>query len=379
MIRTLILSVIPALVLAQRHRVNINTETPAGLLLQSIGQETQDAGRKLALMEEFAKKYSKHDSVAWVLDQLVASYLKANQFDQVLASGQQLLAVDPDDVAAAHSCLKAAEGKKDTALITQWAGTTSKLARKAAGAPQPKEEDAVENWKNMVDYAKQVDTYTEYSLYAATVASADPAQRIQLRSALIAQNPQSQYVPQLNTPYFYALRQANQNDKAVEFAESILEKDQSNEDMLLAVADSYLTRKTSPEKVVAYGNKLAELMSSKPKPEGVSDDDWNKRKTLLMGLGYWMAGVTHGAANKFAECDEVLRKALPLVEGNDQLKAQALFYLGLANYKMGDSKKDKKMIADALRFNVQCSAIKSPFQGQAVKNATVIRQQYGLK
>src|SRR5262249_33431579 len=162
----------------------------------------------------------------------IAEYLKANQFDKALAAGEKLLAIDPDDPSAAHSCLKAAEGKKDAALIRRWAGTTSQLARKAAAAPEPKEAGAVENWKGTVDYAKQVDVYTEYSLYAAALGTADPAQKIALHDALEAQNPQSQYLPQLDGPYFLALRQSNQNDKAVAVAEKVLQKNQDNEDML---------------------------------------------------------------------------------------------------------------------------------------------------
>lgn len=362
----------------QRHKLTINAETPEGQQLQAIGQEA-DAAKKTALMEEFAQKYPKHEGAGWVLEQLVTGYIKANQFDNVLTTGGKLLAMDPDDVATAHNCLKAAEGKKDPNLIKLWAGNTSKLARKAVAAPKPADEEEVEHWKNSVDYAKQVDTYTEYSLYATALSASDPNQKIMLYETLVAQNPQSQYIGQLTGPYFLALRQANANDKALAFAEKTLEKDQSNEDMLLVVIDNNFNKKTNPDQVVAFGNKLAEVMASKPKPEGVSDADWEKRKNLMTGLGYWYAGVTLGNQSKFPETDTTLRKALPLVQDNEQLKAQALFYLGLANYKMGEPKKDKKYLAEALKFNQQCAAIKSPLSGQAAKNAAVIKQQLGVK
>lgn len=362
---------------AQRHKLTINAETPEGQLLQQIGQEN-DPAKKIALMDDFVSKYPKHEGVGWVLDTAVAANLKASQFDKTLKMGEMLLAIDADDVATAHNCLKAAEGKKDAAAIQKWAAITSKAARKAASAPQPKEEDAVENWKATVDYAKQVDTYTEYSLYATALAATDPNTKIQLYEALEAQNPSSQYIAQLRGPYFLTLRQTNPA-KAVAVAEKTLETDQSNEDMLLVVADNYFNKKSNPNKVIELSTKLAAVMSAKQKPEGVSDDDWNKRKNLLTGLGYWMAGLTYADQNKFKEADELLRKALPLVEGNDPLKAQALFYLGLANYKMGDPKKDKRLMLESLKFNQQCAAMKSPFQGQASKNATVIKQQYGIK
>jgi hypothetical protein len=44
------------------------------------------------------------------------------------------------------------------------------------------------------------------------------------------------------------------------------------------------------------------------------------------------------------------------------------------------TKPDLKKISDAIRFNQQCAAIKSPMQGQAAKNVTVIRSEYpGVK
>ena len=43
------------------------------------------------------------------------------------------------------------------------------------------------------DYAKQVETYTEYSVYAASLKASDPAQIITLVESLEQRNPQSPY------------------------------------------------------------------------------------------------------------------------------------------------------------------------------------------
>jgi tetratricopeptide (TPR) repeat protein len=91
-----------------------------------------------------------------------------------------------------------------------------------------------------------------------------------------------------------------------------------------------------------------------------------------MGLGYWMQGVIHSTQNRFALSDAALRKALPLIASNQQLLPGALFYLGLANYKM-------EKIPDALKFFNQCAATPSPFQAQAKKNIAAIRRQYVVR
>lgn len=365
---------------AQRHKLTINAETPEGQLLQQIGQEA-DPAKKTALMEDFASKHPKHEGAGWVLEQLTAAHLKANSFDQALAAGEKLIALDPDDVVTSHNCLKAAEGKKDPDLIKKWAANTSKLARKAASAPEPSEADAKENWKANVDYAKQVDTYTEYALYAAVLATQDPAKKIMLFEALQSQNPKSEYIAKTEDPYFLALRQAGQNDKALELAERVLETRQDNEDMLLVVADKYMKGKTptDKQKTIDYSNKLAQVMGARQKPEGVSDADWTKRKNLMMGMGFWMAGMTYAKDNKSKETDEALRQALPLIQDTVQLAEPALFQLGLANYNMGKATNNKKLLGEALNFNRRCAALKGSLAGQATKNAQVISQTYGLK
>ena len=86
----------------------------------------------------------------------------------------------------------------------------------------------------------------------------------------------------------------------------------------------------------------------------------------MSGLAHYMAGTTLFDQKKLAPADKELRAALPLVEGNDQLKAATLFYAGLANYQM-------KNVPDALKFNQQCAAIKSPFQSKAADNVRAMK------
>jgi hypothetical protein len=119
---------------------------------------------------------------------------------------------------------------------------------------------------------------------------------------------------------------------------------------------------------VAYSAKIVEVMASKPKPAGVSDQDWAKKQTTLTGLAHYMGGSTLYNQKKYSAADKELRAALPLVESNDQLKAATLFFAGLANY-------DMKNMAEAMRFNQLCAAIKSPFQAQANKNIALMKQQ----
>lgn len=355
-------------VAAQRHKLTINAETPEGQLLQQIGLE-EDAAKKLGLLEQFAAQYPKHEAAAWVYAQMVPLYSKAGQYDKAMEAAENLLALDPEDARTAHAALKAAEAKKDPDAIKKWAVQVSEVARKVAQKPKPQDEEEAEVWKEEVEFAKQVDTYSEYALYAAALQTPDPRKKIELIETLEQRNPQSQYVPQVRGVYVVALQQAGEAAKAVAVAEKILETDQSNEDMLLLVADYYLKQNKSPEKVIEYSERMVELMRTKPKPEGVAEADWEKKKTLVTGLGYWMSGVTYATQNKYAQADKQLREALPYIKDNDQLLAVAYFHLGVANYKL-------EKILDAIKFNQECIKIKSPLQGQAKRNLAAIQAQY---
>src|SRR3954468_9329266 len=148
---------------AQRHKLAaINSESPDGKLIHQSLQEN-DPAKKLVILEQFMSQHANEKEAAeWVLAQLQPMYLTAGNFDKTIETGEKLLALDAADIDAAYANLKAAEGKQDAAGIIKWSAATSQIARKTAAAPQSAGEDAAE-WKQAVDYAKQVDTYTEYA------------------------------------------------------------------------------------------------------------------------------------------------------------------------------------------------------------------------
>ncbi len=364
--------------LAQRQRFTINTETPEGQLLQQIGEQ-EDPVQKLGLLEKFVAQYPQHEAIPWVWAHMVRVAAKANQFDKALEAGEKALALDPEDLETAHEALKAAEAKKDPATLIAWAGKVSAAARKVAATPKPKEEDEVEDWKTAVDFAEQLDVYTEYTLYALALQIPDPKQRIALIEALEAQNPESQYLPQIANLRFVAYLQAGQAEKAVAFAEKVIEKDQSNEDMLLAVADSYRRGKKDPEKVLAWCAKALELAATKPKPEGVTDDVWEKRRQQISGRAHFVAGMTHAARNNWVEADKELRAALPGIADDATMNAEALFYLGLANFRLGEKDCEPGRILDAVNFTKQAAAVKGPYQAPARQNLKAFQAKCVLR
>jgi tetratricopeptide (TPR) repeat protein len=362
---------------AQRHKLEINAETPEGQLLQQIGTEA-DQQKKVALMEDFATKFPNHPGLAWVYGQLQPIYSKSNQFDKVFPITEKLLAFDPADAEMAHGALKAAEAKKDGELIVKWSGLTLEAAKKGEAIPKPQDEDEVEAWKHKVDFSKQVQKYAEYSLYAAALQEQDPKKKLLLIDTLSQRHPQSEYLPTLSEQSFLAYRQLGNNEKAIEIAEKSIAANTASEDMLL-VATEQAFQKKEYDQVLNYSAKCVEIMKTKPAPQGVSPEDWERKKTAITGVALWMAGMSHAAKGNLTQTDAVLREALPLLAGNDLLLSHATFQLGLANHKMGE-KGDAGRIQAAYNYFRQCSGIKGPNAGAAAKNVKVLAAQYrGLK
>jgi hypothetical protein len=382
-----VLSALSGALWAQRKPVAINGETPHGALMQQIGQE-QDAAKKLALLDELVAKFGADpklkNEMAWAYPQKQDLHVKAQEWDKAIDAGAKAIALDPELLGVSVAALKAAEAKKDLPLVKSWAQKTSEIARKSlATAKFPDEED--EAAKVRLDYAKQVSTYADYSLFNAAIQPGNPAVTIEMAEALKAQSPASEYWSQTVPAYVVALNQQGQTAKAVAVAEEVLAKDASSDDLMLLAANHYYSQppnKANQEKVLLYTGQAVKAWENRAKPEGVSDGDWEKKKNASLSFSLWMNGMTLAAQGRLGDADAPLRRALPII-ANDQMKALAAFNLGLGNFKAGEPAAgrpvNKAKLADAYRFFQQSAAIKSPVQGQAASNLKVIAVKYGIK
>jgi hypothetical protein len=237
-----------------------------------------------------------------------------------------------DDLDDALQALKQAQPSKDPAKIKQLAAAAHAVAKKYEG-PAPADVDK-QSYEARAGYAKEVDTYSEYALYAAAIQ--DPRAAGDLIATLEQQNPKSQYLEQ--------------------------------PDALLIMANTAYSRK-EPDRALTYANRV---LSAK-KPETGEAAEWERTKAAAEGPAYFLIGSINYERNKFLDADKNLRTALPLIKGNSAMTAAALFFLGVSNYNLANLTASKAKMLEAAKFSEQCAAISGPYQNQAYKNAQNMR------
>jgi len=278
-----------------------------------------------------------------------------------------------DDLEDAFQALKEAESKKDAALVKKAAAHATSVARQVASEQAPSDAALKELWTKRIGFARDVEAYAEYTLYAAAV-QAPPAVTVDLLAFLEDQSPKSKYLANAYGVYFTALNQMGGAAKVSAIAEKAIAHHPECEDLLMVLSDTAMNKQQTARAGVFAERLLAALAKSK-KPEGVAQADWDRRQAIMRGRAHWIAGIAQSEKKEIFQSDKNLRAALPFVKGNEQMMAAALFHLGLVNYEIGRRMLNKARVLEAARFSDQAAAIKGPLAEQAWRNGGVMRAE----
>ena len=276
-----------------------------------------------------------------------------------------------DDLEKSFDQLKQVTAQGDPAQVKAQAAESCALARQVQKAPKP--ETNAEGWPKYVALAREVELYSEYALYSTAVRSS-PAELIDLFTTLEQQNPKSKYLDDGYATYFVALRQTGASAKIQGVAEKAILNFPNNEDLLLFLADSALTKKQT-DRTAAYSERLIAALKQHLKPESLSAAEWEKKRNATLGSGYWMAGMCHAEKQQYPQADEDLRAAVPLVQSNKAMLAPALFQLSLANYQIAKSTLNRARMLEAAKFADQVAGMKTELAQQAWTNAHLMKQE----
>ena len=275
-----------------------------------------------------------------------------------------------DTLDDSYQSLQDAVAKKDIAQVKKLVADVAPLVKEGLAVPAPEAADEKAAWTARNDYVKSVGQYMEYALFAVSIG-APPATVVDLISTLEQQNPKSKYLESAYAPYLVALNQTGAAAKIPAIAEKALASLPDNVDLLGVMADGAFTKQQN-DRALVFANRLIAAFA-KPKPEVVPDAEWTRKRSVLLGHGYWIAGLVYGMKNDFNPADKDLRAALPLIQGNNAMLAPAYFYLGLANNQLGKQFLSKARVMEAAKFSDQCAAIPGPYADQARHNALIMR------
>jgi hypothetical protein len=282
-----------------------------------------------------------------------------------LMTGPVVVADELDDT---YQSLQDAVAKKDAAQVKKLAVPLFDLSRKVIAAPEPTSAIEKEDWPNRVKYAKEAEGYAEYALYA----TAEPATMVDLLGTLEAQSPKSKYLDQGYDAYLAALHQVGKDDAVPAIVEKAVVNFPANPDLLLVAASNAQAKKQA-DRAITLANRLVAAANARQKPEALPAADWERKKSVWLGRGYWISGVSNGEKRLYALSNKSLRAALPYIKGEPALMGPALFYLGVDNYQLGKMTNNKKQVLEGAAFSDQSAAVAGPFQDQAYRNSMAMK------
>jgi len=268
----------------------------------------------------------------------------------LFAAGAQ--SKDPADLENSYQNLKKAVNDKDAAQVKKLAAETSAAARAIVASPAPQGDTEKETWTKDVEYAKEIDAYTENALYTVAV-EAKPEEAIELFALLEQQNPKSKYLEDGYGYYLGCLYKAGQSAKIPGIAAKALANFPNNDELLSVAAENAIAARRY-DQAIAYGDRLAAAGSKHGKPAAI-------------GEGHYVAGIGHFFKNQFPPADRDLRAALPSLSGDQ--KGCALFYLAVSNFQLGKATMNKGLMQQGANYASQSADVKSPCQQQAYQQA----------
>jgi tetratricopeptide (TPR) repeat protein len=360
----LALCVIPSLGWAGPKKPSIDPSAPEGRLLAKVQAES-DLSKRLMLLELFPELFPSSPSVEYVWSELQARYHQAGKLDKALAAGSNILIVNPNNLEAACFNWRIAADMKDPALTSVWMAQAGNVAERALKTPDPDMSKAtIECGTNALQAA-------EFEEYKAAVTAKNPADRIKMLEVFLQKHPQTKRAGDIEIAVFLAYRDQGDAAKALAAAEKLIAHNDTREDAMLLVAESYFRTGKDPERVVSLSRKAIERLNSAEKPEGISAADWARNKTTELTQANYMIGSVSFQAEKWDAADQAFRAALPNL-ADSRFRAEVLNSLGWANYKL-------RNVSDSIKFYVECTNIPGPLQQSASKTLNTITAEYQIK
>ena len=343
---------------------SIDPNTPEGRLFAKIQAES-DLNKRLDLLELYPELFPNSPGVQYAYAELQARYHQGGKFVKALAAGSNALISNPNDLAAACLNWRIAADMKDATLTDVWMKQAGYVAEKTSKNPDP-------DWSQATrDCGATARQAIEQQEYKDAFNTKNPAERIKQLEAFMVRHPQTSHASDIEITIFLAYREQGDAAKALAAAEKLVAHNDTREDAMLLVAESYFKAGRDPNTVVSLSKKAMDRVNKAEKPANLSDAEWARNKTAELTQANYMIGSVSFQAEKWEAADQAYRAALPNLT-DPRFRAEVLNSLGWANYKL-------KNVSDAIKFYIDCTNIPGPFQLSASKTLNTITAEYRIK
>jgi len=321
-----------------------------------------DPAQKLALIDKFAEGPGKEGDNPILANGLYVDYYIAQKnYDKAFEYGDKLFAVDPDNFQNVMNMIRAASEKGDSERVVSYGEKAHAILNRYKEAPAPAG-TAPQLWEDQkaktLESNKDGVAYTQQAVYNGALQAPDAGKRAALLTRFAQAFPDSPYANQALGVAATSYLQAQNAPKMLEVANGLLAKDPNNLGMLLVLSDYYCDKTDQLAKAETYAKKAISLLDSAAKPEGVTDEQWARQKSLQKGLALSSLGQVNIEKKDNTQAVENLKTAAPLLKPDDGSFARNQYRLGFALLNL-------KRTAEAREAFTQAASVNSPYKAVA--------------
>ncbi|HLE37742.1 MAG TPA: hypothetical protein VI699_11430 [Candidatus Acidoferrales bacterium] len=355
----LALAALPARAQVGKH-VPLHAGTPEDKAFVEISA-TSDPTQKLRLIDKFLADYGQGDMALIAYELYIQVYLAQKNYDKVFEYGEKTLAIDPDNFNIAVTMFRAAQEKGDPQKMFAVGGTVAGILAsfKARPAPDGKDSSTWEAEKSLVLNQLQDNiNYVDSTLFSIAYQTQDPMARAALLERYAATFPDSQYANQALSMVVAAYQQANNVPKMIGASRKALAANPENPGILILLADHWSEQGQELDAAEQNARKAIEILSTMPRPEGITDEQWAQQKSLQTGLAWSAIGQTLIHRKRDAQAVDAFRAAAPL------LKPAAVTY-ARNQYRLGFALINLKRLSEARVAFMEAASVESPYRALA--------------
>jgi len=344
---------------AQVDRITIAAGTDEDHDLQAISSE-RDQQKKLAMYEDFVKKFSANPAAAaygnW---QLAQAYQASGDLAKSLDYGDKALAASPHNLDILVSQASVAQEAKNNNKLMDYAAKGGEVCRAIAQQAKPEgmsDEDFGRKVQEDKSAMQSSCDFLETSGFNVITSETDPKNRMADIEEFTPAFPDSKFQEQVSNYAMYTLGPGQLNDQArlVSFGEKILAANPNSLAALLLLGGYYGddSKPGSAAKAISYSQKAIEVAKA-------DAPDADKPRKLSAGAAYNTIGWVYLKQEKTTSAIPELKIAATLLKGqDDQQYARALYGLGFGYGKLNKLTEAREVLTEAVK-------IPGPLQGMS--------------